>query len=64
MNASAEPEVAALAATTLLRKTATIRERANALLVNGETKNVFADHPDIAARMAKALDEHLARIAK
>ena len=32
MNASAEPEVAALAAATLLRNTATIRERANALL--------------------------------
>ncbi len=32
MNASAEPEVAALAAATLLRSTATIRERANALL--------------------------------
>ena len=32
MNASAEPEVAALAAATLLRDTATIRERANALL--------------------------------
>ena len=33
MNASAEPEVAALSAATLLRNTATIRERANALLV-------------------------------
>jgi hypothetical protein len=32
MNASTEPEVAALAAATLLRNTATIRERANALL--------------------------------
>ena len=32
MNASAEPQVAALAAATLLRNTATIRERANALL--------------------------------
>ncbi len=32
MNASAEPEVAALAAATLLRNTVTIRERANALL--------------------------------
>ena len=32
MNASAEPEVAALSAATLLRNTATIRERANALL--------------------------------
>lgn len=32
MNASAGPEVAALAAATLLRNTATIRERANALL--------------------------------
>lgn len=32
MNASAESEVAALAAATLLRNTATIRERANALL--------------------------------
>jgi arylsulfatase A len=30
----------------------------------GETKNVFAEHPDIAAQLAKALDEHLVRITK
>ena len=44
MNASAEPEVAALAAATLLRNTATIRERANALLARARAgqSNWFA----------------------
>ena len=37
MNAPAEPEVAALAAATLLRNTSTIRERANALLARTRT---------------------------
>jgi len=30
----------------------------------GETKNVIAQHPEIAARLAKALDEHLVRVKK
>jgi len=30
----------------------------------GETKNVIAQHPEIAARLARALDEHLIRIKK
>ena len=38
MNASAEPEVAALAAAALLRNSATIRERANALLARARAR--------------------------
>jgi len=28
----------------------------------GETRNVITQHPEIAARLAKALDEHLIRV--
>jgi len=30
----------------------------------GESKNVIAEHPEIAQRLAKALEEHLNRIGK
>jgi hypothetical protein len=30
----------------------------------GETKNLIAQHPEIAERLAKALEEHLIRVKK